>query len=45
MIGKPHQAPTPTKSATKTGARAVPSPSRALRVRIAMSTPPGWKAR
>ena len=44
MIGRPHHAPTPTKRATNTGARAVPRPSRALRVRTALSTPSGWKA-
>ena len=35
--GRPHQKPRPTKTATKTGARAVPSPSSALSVRTARS--------
>ncbi len=44
MTGSPHQNPSPTKSATNSGASTVPSPSSALRVRIARSTAAGWNA-
>ena len=43
--GRPHQKPRPTKIATKTGASAVPSPSRALSTRTDRSTAVGMERR
>ena len=40
----PPWAPRPTKIATNTGARAVPSPSKVLSTSTALSTAPGWKS-
>ena len=42
--GRPRQMPRPTKTAAKTGARAVPSPSRAFRISTARSIAAGKKA-
>ncbi len=44
MTGRPHQNPRPTKMATNTGARAVPSPSSALSASTEASTRSGWNA-
>ncbi len=40
--GRPHQNPRPTKTATNTGASAVPSPRSALSARTERSTAAGW---
>ena len=42
--GMPHQKPRPTKTATKTGAKAVPNPRSALRTRTALSARSGRNA-
>src|SRR6188508_3147906 len=42
--GNPHQKPSPTKMATKTGASAVPSPSKAFRASTDVATASGWNA-
>ena len=41
-MGRPHQKPRPTNTATNTGASAVPSPSSAFSTRTDRSTPSGW---
>ena len=44
VSGSPHQKPSPSKTATNTGARTVPNPSRALSTRIERAGRSGWNA-